>query len=71
MLLAPGGGPAIEAVVHNGAQWTFLPIAGRLPRVRTGELSALATGGSNRLAVLLDVPTVVETGIPGYNSVGR
>lgn len=65
-----GGGPAIEAVVRNDAQWTFSPIAGRLPRVRTGELRALATGGSTRLAALPDVPTVAESGIPGYNSVG-
>jgi tripartite-type tricarboxylate transporter receptor subunit TctC len=66
----PGGGPAIEAVVNNVAQWTFAPIAGRLPHVRSGKLKALATGASTRLTVLPEVPTVAESGIPGYESVG-
>ena len=65
-----GGGPAITAVVENEAQWTFAPIAGRLPHVRTGKLRAIATGGSTRLAVLPEVPTVAEAGVPGYESVG-
>ncbi len=65
-----GGGPAIAAVVDNDAKWTFAPIAGRLPHVRTGKLKAIATGGSSRLAVLPDVPTVAEAGITGYHSVG-
>jgi tripartite-type tricarboxylate transporter receptor subunit TctC len=65
-----GGGPAITAVIDGDAQWTFAPIAGRLPHVRTGKLKALATGGTTRLAVLPDVPTVAEAGVPGYNSVG-
>ena len=64
-----GGGPAITAVIDNEAQWTFAPIAGRLPHVRTGKLKAIATGGLTKLAVLPDVPTVAET-VPGYNSVG-
>jgi tripartite-type tricarboxylate transporter receptor subunit TctC len=66
----PGGGPAIEAVVNNVSQWTFAPIAGRLPHVRTGKLKALATGASRRLTVLPDVPTVAESGVAGYESVG-
>jgi tripartite-type tricarboxylate transporter receptor subunit TctC len=65
-----GGGPAIEAVVNNDSQWTMAPIAGRLPHVRTGKLRALAIGSPTRLSLLPDVPTVAESGYPGYSAVG-
>ena len=38
--------------------------------MRTGKLKAIATGGTTRLAVLPDVQTVAESGLPGYDSVG-
>jgi tripartite-type tricarboxylate transporter receptor subunit TctC len=65
-----GGGPAIEAVVSNDSQWTVAPIGGRLPHVRSGKLKALAIGSPTRLALLPDVPTVAESGYPGYEAVG-
>jgi tripartite-type tricarboxylate transporter receptor subunit TctC len=65
-----GGGPAIEAVVNNDSQWTTAPIAGRMPHVRTGKLRALAIGGTTRLSLLPDVPTVAESGYPGFDAVG-
>ena len=65
-----GGGPAIEAVVDGNSQFTVAPIAGRLPNVRSGKLKAIAVGSPTRLALLPDVPTVAESGYPGYNAVG-
>ena len=65
-----GGGPAIEGVVNGDSQWTVAPIGGRLPQVRSGKLKALAIGSPKRLALLPDVPTVAESGYPGYDAVG-
>jgi tripartite-type tricarboxylate transporter receptor subunit TctC len=65
-----GGGPAIEAVVSGDSQWTVAPTGGRLPYVRSGKLKALAVGGTARLAMLPEVPTVAEAGYPGYDAVG-
>jgi tripartite-type tricarboxylate transporter receptor subunit TctC len=65
-----GGGPAIEAVVNNDSQWTVAPIGGRMPHVRSGKLKAVAMGSPNRLTLLPDVPTVIESGYPGYEATG-
>ena len=43
-----------------------LPTA--LPPVKGGRLKVLATGSAKRLPMLPDVPTVAESGIPGYES---
>jgi tripartite-type tricarboxylate transporter receptor subunit TctC len=65
-----GGGPAIDAVVNNDSQWTVAPIAGRMPHVRSGKLRAVAVGSPTRLSLLPEVPTVIESGYPGYNATG-
>jgi tripartite-type tricarboxylate transporter receptor subunit TctC len=65
-----GGGPAIEAVVNGDSQWTVAPIAGRMSYVQGGRLTALAIGGPSRLKLLPDVPTVAESGYPGYEATG-
>ncbi|MBI2295772.1 MAG: tripartite tricarboxylate transporter substrate binding protein, partial [Betaproteobacteria bacterium] len=39
-----------------------------LPPVRTGRLKLLGVGGSKRVAILPDVPTISESGVPGYEA---
>jgi tripartite-type tricarboxylate transporter receptor subunit TctC len=65
-----GGGPAIEAVVNGDSQWTVAPIGGRMPHVTSGKLKALAMGSPTRLRLLPNVPTVIESGYPGYEATG-
>jgi tripartite-type tricarboxylate transporter receptor subunit TctC len=62
-----GGGPAYDAVVSNQAQWMIAPMAGPLPHVRAGRLRAIAIGGTSRSPVLPDLPTIAESGVPGYS----
>jgi len=40
-----------------------------LPHVRSGKLRALGVGGRERRAVLAEVPTIAEAGVPGYEAV--
>jgi tripartite-type tricarboxylate transporter receptor subunit TctC len=47
----------------------FSTIPPTLPLIRSGQMRALATTGEKRSAVLPDLPTVAETGLPGYEAV--
>ena len=60
-----GGGPALTAVISGQADVLF-DIVG--PRVRTGELRAIAVTGPERHADLPDIPTLAESGYPAVTS---
>jgi len=64
-----GTGAALPAVIGNqvGAMWGFT--AGLIPFIRDGKLRVLAVGSRERSAALPDVPTVAESGVPGYEAV--
>lgn len=46
----------------------FPTIPGALPFIRSGRVIALGVSGRRRAAVLADVPTVAEAGVPGYEA---
>lgn len=61
-----GGGPALIDVMGGQVPLYFGNMASALPHVRNGKLKALAITGSRRSAAAPDLPTVAESGMPGY-----
>lgn len=61
-----GGAPAVNAVMSGETQLTFNVITGPLPHVKTGKLRALAVSSAKRAEVAPEIPTVAESGLPGF-----
>jgi tripartite-type tricarboxylate transporter receptor subunit TctC len=61
-----GGGPAIIAVIAGEVPITFGTAASVTPHLKSGKLRGLAVTGGQRSALLPDLPTIQEGGLPGY-----
>lgn len=61
-----GGAPAINGALAGDTQLVVAFPLAVLPHVQAGKLKALAVTGSRRTAALPNVPTVAESGVPGY-----
>ncbi len=65
-----GAAPASIAVLSGEIDFAFGATIGLLANVQSGKLRAIAVTGLNRFAELPQVPTVAESGVPGYNATG-
>jgi tripartite-type tricarboxylate transporter receptor subunit TctC len=63
-----GGAPAMMDVASGQAQMTISTLLQSLPLVRDGLLKPLAVSGLKRSAVTPDLPTMDESGLPGYDA---
>jgi len=61
-----GGGPAVTALLGGEVQIYFSTLPAALTQSRAGRLRAIAVTGAKRSAVLPDLPTLAESGLPGY-----
>lgn len=64
------GGASLIAVMGNEAQLQIAPGPSLMAHVRSGRLRALATGGDKRSPSTPELPTIAESGVPGYLSTG-
>jgi tripartite-type tricarboxylate transporter receptor subunit TctC len=63
-----GGGPAITDVIGGQLPMVAVNMLEVLPHVKSGRLRVLAVLSPNRAALLPDVPTLAESGFPGFEA---
>ncbi|MDP9968636.1 tripartite-type tricarboxylate transporter receptor subunit TctC [Variovorax beijingensis] len=61
-----GGGPAQQDLLGGQVEMMFLSAVLAQPHVNAGRLRALAQTGAQRVAAYAEVPTVAESGYPGF-----
>jgi len=61
-----GAGPAMIDVIGGHTHMAFASVPSTIAHLRSGKLRALGVGALQRNALLPDVPTVSESGLPGY-----
>jgi tripartite-type tricarboxylate transporter receptor subunit TctC len=61
-----GGAPSVNALLGGEVQVTLATISTALPHVKNGRLRVLAVSSRQRVNALPDVPTLAESGVPGY-----
>jgi tripartite-type tricarboxylate transporter receptor subunit TctC len=63
-----GQGPALADLLAGQVQLLYSSIPSVINYVKNGQLNAIAVGSSKRLSSLPDVPTIAESGVPGYDA---
>ena len=62
-----GSGPSFTDLVGGQVDFTMDSLVQALPHIQSGRLKVLAVLGAKRSSVLPNVPTVAESGVPGYD----
>ena len=68
IVLYRGGFPALLDVMSGQAHLLLGSLVTSNTHIRTGKLKPIATGGGKRTALLPDLPTIAESGLPGYDA---
>lgn len=63
-----GGAPALTDLLAGQVPMMFLTTVQSLPFLKDKKVKAIAVSTANRTPVLRDVPTIAESGLPGYES---
>ena len=61
-----GGGAAVTDVIGGQVNAVWVTAIAAIPHIKAGRLKALAVTTKDRIAALPNVPTIAESGYPGY-----
>ena len=64
------GAGNMAAVAQGEVAFVVAPLSAAMPQVRAGRVRCLATGGDKRSVVTPDLPTIAESGVPGFRFYG-
>jgi tripartite-type tricarboxylate transporter receptor subunit TctC len=65
-----GAAPAMTDLMGGRIDFTFVTLTGAAAALKSGRARAFATTGAQRMAAMPDVPTVAQSGVPGFDAVG-
>jgi tripartite-type tricarboxylate transporter receptor subunit TctC len=63
-----GTGPTLQSVIGNHVPTAFNPPSPLLPHLQSGAIKAIAITTLKRTAALPDIPTIAESGYPGFDA---
>jgi tripartite-type tricarboxylate transporter receptor subunit TctC len=66
MVSYPGDAPALVALLGGHVPFAFNNVVVVMPHIQSGKLRPLAVATAQRVPNLPDVPTIAESGLPGY-----
>ena len=64
-----GGAPAVQSLVAGDTHFAVISPLAALPHIKSGALRLLAAGGLQRDKQFADIPTVAESGYPGFEAI--
>ncbi len=64
-----GATPALTDVVAGHIQLMFISVGSAVPQWKAGKVKLIAVGAEKRMPLLPEIPTVAESGLPGYEAV--
>jgi tripartite-type tricarboxylate transporter receptor subunit TctC len=62
-----GGGPALNDVIAGQISLVFAPAQTALPQIKAKRVRALAVSSKERLASAPEIPSIAESGVPGFD----